>query len=241
MLDSERTYFDQNDVPNPKGDWRDIRTYLVACTDTALSASNYIGDRRPNGMASAFIGRHRDSDCLDESNYRTALMELEGISDATTTHGAGHWAVGWVEAIYVPLTEEAMIRVAELHASLCESPVLDESDYSELELEQALNWYDSSGFDDVLSQTEGDIHYDYYDLPKSIQDDLMEWTGYGYFTNGYSEEEWNEDAGLDAFNDRCAQWIALGDWISETYSGRQVSAFPTDYPVELPPPLHPYN
>ena len=60
------------------------------------------------------IGRHRDSDILAESNFHTVLTELQRLEpwpevedndgnmvDAVQVHNFGHWAVGWVESIYI--------------------------------------------------------------------------------------------------------------------------------------------
>lgn len=83
---------------------------------------------------SAGIGRHRDSDDLDESNFATALKALGGESDTVAVVHEGHWAVGWVEWIAIHQDDETALRIADdLQARLADYPVLDEDDWSERE------------------------------------------------------------------------------------------------------------
>lgn len=114
-----------------------------------------------DGYLRVGIGRSRDSDALEESNYRTALKRLQEIADENGIesvtamqppsflrepvevesepvyeHRASHWAVGWVESLWVadhPVMRDA---VRDMWAALASYPVLDESDWSDLEQEQ---------------------------------------------------------------------------------------------------------
>jgi hypothetical protein len=117
----------------------------------------------------------RDADCLTRSNYRTMLKLLGGnggegakgsqdISENLAVEESTHWACGWVQRIVIrPASVELRdtdpnawlecVRLQEIAAKALariESyPVLDEDDFSELEIEEANDtWarcYDVSG------------------------------------------------------------------------------------------------
>lgn len=81
-------------------------------------------------------GQSRDSNVLEQSNFRSMLRELGGESDTVAVEREDHWAVGWVEHLLVlPGTPEAE-KAEELRACLEDYPILDESDHSELEDEE---------------------------------------------------------------------------------------------------------
>jgi hypothetical protein len=84
------------------------------------------------------VGQHRDSDCLARSNFRSMLRLLGGESDTVLVLRDSHWAVGWVETIYIHESNAAALQTAdEILTALEDYPVVDESDYSELEWETA--------------------------------------------------------------------------------------------------------
>jgi hypothetical protein len=93
-----------------------------------------------------FLGRNRDSDCLVESNFRSALRAIGGEQTAddeeetplVTVVREGHWACGWIEwiAIHESATE-ALMEADAIAAALTDYPIVDESDFSELETEEA--------------------------------------------------------------------------------------------------------
>ena len=82
-------------------------------------------------------GRNRDSDCLAESNFYSALKSLGGESDDVEVHRFGHWACGWFEIIIVRPESAAEKEARDIEAALADCPILDESDHSERELEAA--------------------------------------------------------------------------------------------------------
>ena len=106
---------------------------------------NYYGESWPATFV--FLSRHRDSDCLTNSNFETALTRLNALppfetdDDEKTSRFAvheGHWAVGWVEWIAIHQDDTAAVKLAEeMEASLENYPVLDENDWSEREMEEA--------------------------------------------------------------------------------------------------------
>ena len=96
-----------------------------------------------------FLGQNRDSDCLTRSNFRKGLEALGGKSDKVIVVREGHWACGWVEWIAIHEDDNAALKIAdEIVGALSDYPVLDESDFSELETEEAediwTNCYDNA-------------------------------------------------------------------------------------------------
>lgn len=94
-----------------------------------------------------FLGRHRDSDELTESNFAVGLaavqaamnreLDCDGMPSVTVVRES-HWAVGWVEWIAVHPSDVAACKVAnELLASLEDYPVLNDEDFSRREDESA--------------------------------------------------------------------------------------------------------
>lgn len=103
----------------------------------------YVGELWP-GFHTAGFGQSRDSDALEESNFRVAWKALKAIVEDNGTHEdiqivrEHHWAVGWVEWIAIPDdAEKALTLARELCERANEYPILDENDFSELESEQA--------------------------------------------------------------------------------------------------------
>lgn len=98
---------------------------------------HYAGAQWPEYFSSGF-GQSRDSDCLEESNFATALEALGGESDTVRVVRESHWAVGWVEWIAIHESNTAAIAKAQ---ELCERynqyPALNEDDWSEREQEAA--------------------------------------------------------------------------------------------------------
>lgn len=82
----------------------------------------------------AGVGQHRDSDCLERSNFDAMLLLLGGETDTVLIVRENHWAVGWIEwiAIHESNTEAQDIASKAL-SDLENYPVLDESLYSEYE------------------------------------------------------------------------------------------------------------
>ena len=89
---------------------------------------------------SAGVGQSRDSDALERSNFACMLQALGG-EDADETIivvRESHWAVGWVEWIAIHQDNENALRIADgIQAKLQDYPVIDESDWSEREQQDA--------------------------------------------------------------------------------------------------------
>lgn len=83
-------------------------------------------------------GTNRDADALTRSNFRCCLKALGGESETVQVHRFGHWGPGWFEIILIdPANSEAVKAAEEMENSLADYPVLDESDYSQEETEEA--------------------------------------------------------------------------------------------------------
>lgn len=97
---------------------------------------NYSGETW-EGWAVAPVGRSRDSDTVEKSNFRVALQRLtHGNDDGETVVVVreSHWAVGWIEWIAIdPRDRDAMMEAETIATELEDYPVLDEDDVSELE------------------------------------------------------------------------------------------------------------
>lgn len=97
---------------------------------------NYFGAEWPE-YYSAGVGRSRDSDCGEESNFHAMLAGLGGESDTVHVVRESHWAVGWVEWIAIHESDEKSLRAANaMQEQLEDYPVLDEEDYSQREWDE---------------------------------------------------------------------------------------------------------
>ena len=98
---------------------------------------NYFGETWPNYYSSG-VGQSRDSGALERSNFACMRSALGGESDTVVIVRESHWAVGWVEWIAIHQDDDKALEIAdEIAAALEDYPVIDESDFSERELEEA--------------------------------------------------------------------------------------------------------
>jgi hypothetical protein len=87
-------------------------------------------------------GQHRDSDTLTRSNHRSILKALGGESDTVRVIRDSHFAVGWVEAIYIHESDTKALAIArEIADSLEDYPVVNEDDWSELQCNEACEYW----------------------------------------------------------------------------------------------------
>jgi hypothetical protein len=99
--------------------------------------SHYIGECWYE-YYSAGVSQHRDSDCLERSNFQSMLEHLGGESDTVTVVSENHWAVGWVEWIAIHQNDERSLQIADaIQAKLQDYPVINEDHWGELEMEEA--------------------------------------------------------------------------------------------------------
>jgi len=100
------------------------------------SFSNYAGEI-PEADWLCVMTRNRDSDCLTESNWRTALKLLGGESESVQIDRFGHWACGWWESLSVKDGSKAHLVAIGINQRIQSYPVLDEDDFSTFEMEEA--------------------------------------------------------------------------------------------------------
>ena len=89
------------------------------------------------------LGQHRDSSVLQRSNFQLALEMLGGESDGVLVARASHWAVGWVESLFIHCEDADKVAVGEeIEESLSQYPILDDEHYSELEESEVMEYWD---------------------------------------------------------------------------------------------------
>jgi Txe/YoeB family toxin of Txe-Axe toxin-antitoxin module len=87
-------------------------------------------------------GQHRDSDTLARSNFRSMLRALGGESETVLVIRDSHWAVGYVENIYIHESDADRLAIADRILDRLDGyPVVDESDWSELQYEEACEYW----------------------------------------------------------------------------------------------------
>ena len=120
--------------------------YEQMTTPGALdSYKNFLGRDDEYKDWYGIVGRSRDSGVLEESNFDVALKRLGGEGDDVRVERYGHWAVGWIEEIYVRPNSKALAVAEEIAECLAEHPVLDEEDFFQRESEEAEKiWADMS-------------------------------------------------------------------------------------------------
>lgn len=97
----------------------------------------YIGAEWPEYF-SAGVGRSRDSDTLERSNFECMLCALGGESDTVLVIRESHWAVGWVEWIAIHESDSKALETADnIKRKLADYPVVDEMHWSDLEMDEA--------------------------------------------------------------------------------------------------------
>jgi hypothetical protein len=103
----------------------------------------YVGAEWPDYYSSG-VGQSRDSDALERSNFACMLRELGGESETVIVVRESHWAVGWVEWIAIHESDAKSLEKADgIKAALADYPVIDESHWSELEWNEAADYWDS--------------------------------------------------------------------------------------------------
>ncbi|MBO4228141.1 hypothetical protein [Bradyrhizobium neotropicale] len=93
---------------------------------------------------SAGVGQSRDSDTLERSNFACMLESLGGESETVIVVRESHSAVGWVEWIAIHETDAKALQAADkIKGALADYPVINESHWSELEWNEAADYWDS--------------------------------------------------------------------------------------------------
>jgi hypothetical protein len=93
----------------------------------------------------------RDSVALEQSNFTAALAMLKGESETVEVHRFGHWGPGWFEIIIVNSESNHAETAAEIACALAEYPILDETDCSEREYEEACAAWDNTSLSERVT------------------------------------------------------------------------------------------
>lgn len=90
------------------------------------------------------IGQSRDSECIERANFAAMLEKLGGESETVVVSRCGHWAVGWVEAIYIHESDTDKLKLADaIMADFEEYPVVDDDTLSKVEADELQSTIDS--------------------------------------------------------------------------------------------------
>jgi len=109
------------------------------------------------------ISQNRDSDCLTRSNWIVGTEEILKASqhEETEVHRFGHWACGWYEMLLIHPADLPALRVAAAMAADLENyPVLSDEHLTELEYEEAAEYWQRCSVSDrveILQRFGGNI------------------------------------------------------------------------------------
>ena len=158
----------------------------------------------------------RDSGPLDLSNWHAFLESLPGPEGgAWEVHRFGHWGPGWYEIVLLRPGSAAVGVAEETARALEDSPVLDESDLGERELEEASESWDAW----ALREAWGELAEL---LPEDLAEALSE-----------DEDEYLRDRGLDP------EAIASALFQASTWESHADGAHWSDYGAESVLDAHP--
>lgn len=126
----------------------DFKDWLAVATKRPEHYA-YWGDFEFDEWASV-IGHHRDSYCLDESNYQVIKEDLESQwPEDVIEESSNHFLVGWSEVVRVRVYRpapfvgriftEAIKAAHAWHCAMENYPVADEEDFSRREMEAFSN------------------------------------------------------------------------------------------------------
>jgi len=103
-----------------------------------------------------FISVHRDSYCLDRSNWRRIKEDAEeAFPDAFWTMPCSHWAVGWIDHLMVDVTNrEAVAWCMNVCDDLQDYPIYDEDDWSSLEHDEEWECFCNNAVPDISKNLE---------------------------------------------------------------------------------------
>jgi len=89
-----------------------------------------------------FLGQSRDSDALTRSNFTRGLEIIGGESETVHVVRERHWAVGWVEWTAIHESDaQALAEADAILAALTDYPVVDDEHFSQLEWDEAADYW----------------------------------------------------------------------------------------------------
>lgn len=146
------------------GNWQNFDSFVWFRQDALEDPDNW----------SVVYTHHRDSGLLDQSNAAVIGKALKPFTDDddpdVVFESHDHWAVGHIDGFSVRVfrdgrVTEAFRKYHELAEAMADYPLLDESDYSERELEATV---DNIG--EAAWRIKGE-----YELPDDWQHDVYDW------------------------------------------------------------------
>lgn len=146
------------------GNWQSFNSFIWFRRDEIADPDNW----------SVIYTHHRDSGLLDQSNAAAIIKALkpytEGDDADVVLESHNHWAVGHIDGFSIRVFRHGRITDAfrtyhELAEAMAEYPILDESDYSERELEATV---------DNIGDAAWRIK-DEYELPNDWQYEVYGW------------------------------------------------------------------
>lgn len=168
----------------------------------------YRGDVDLGGTWAITISKHRDSDALARSNYEVIKNDMESkFPEDVSDERFNHWAVGWMDHLLVRMLDdngqvtEAGKAILDWNAALSDYPIADESHYSELESEEAMEYIE----DEVTRFINRSEHVPDPE-PKDLLDKILSWLGKEGIPEDYSDPRITEDQLEKAL-------IASGYWV----------------------------
>lgn len=139
---------------------------------------NYIGATHHGTYV--VYSTHRDADSVTRSNWRV-LQKMTDELDGVYTASANHWAVGWVEVMYVDPTEaseQTLQMLDEIVGGLQDYPLISDEDHSELEWDEAWEWWERAGTAERVELCQGagvSVFMARHDAPQDDSGRLFEW------------------------------------------------------------------
>jgi hypothetical protein len=146
------------------GNWRHFQCFVWFRRNEVDDAEDW----------SVIYTNNRDSGLLDQSNAAAIAKALQQFTDSddpdVVSESHSHWAVGHVNGHSIRVFRngeitEAFCKYHELAQQLADYPILDESDYSERELEATLD-----NIKDAACRLKND-----FDLPTDWESEVYRW------------------------------------------------------------------
>lgn len=136
-----------------------------------------------------FLVQHRDSDTLTRANWKAATIELGKIAKENEETWQiirdSHWAVGWIEFLYIHESAEEILKAADqMQKSIEQYPVLNEEIWSEIEENEAneiwINCYDAKERLEYIRKYRSQFEFhDFADIRANVK---------GEYFSGYASE-----------------------------------------------------
>lgn len=119
-----------------------MQTYVPHRIQRWTRPDSYFGAEWPDYFSSG-VGRSRNSDALERSNFECMLRDLGGESETVVVVRESHWAVGWVEWIAIHESDAKALEIADdTRAAMDDYPVVDEDHFSQTEWDECADFWD---------------------------------------------------------------------------------------------------